>query len=185
MRRHSLRMYRLFVALSLPEIVADALGQLQIGLPGARWIEEENFHLTLAFIGETDRHGLMEASFALSAIDSPTFSASLSGCGWFGEKKPRALWAGVRGGEALTRLQMKASTALARAGLIANPRKFTPHVTIARLDGVSAAGAAAFCAQHALFSAGPFPVEGFHLYESRRGGESAHYEVLESYALSR
>ena len=100
-------MRRLFVAISLPEVVADGLTQLQSGLRGARWIPEDNFHLTLAFIGETDRHGLNEIASALGAIDAPAFDLRLKECDFFGDRKPRALWVGVENNLALSRLQSK------------------------------------------------------------------------------
>jgi 2'-5' RNA ligase len=179
------RIMRLFVGLALPEIVADALTQLQSGLPGARWTPDENFHLTLQFVGEADRHGAGEIHLALSGIDAPGFEMKLSGCGAFGGEKPRALWVGVAPEPALTRLQSKVSTALSRAGFPAERRKFTPHVTIAYLNGASRDSIERFCASHGLFSCGPFPVGDFHLYRSHTGGEASHYEILETYSLSR
>jgi 2'-5' RNA ligase len=175
-------MYRLFVALSLPEIAADALGQLQTGLRGARWRSEESFHLTLHFVGDADRHGLDEIHSALSAIDAPAFSLILSGCGYFGDKKPRAIWAGAASA-GLQHLQAKVSTALSRAGFAGEKRKFVPHVTLAYLEGVSREGAEAFSAMHGLFSFGPFPVSEFHLFESHLGGDEAHYEIIATYPL--
>lgn len=176
-------MYRLFAALSLPELAADALGQLQTGLRGARWRSEESLHLTLQFIGEADRHGLDEIHSALSGIDAPAFDLTLSGCGFFGDRKPRALWAGVASNPALVHLQAKTVTALTRAGFSGEKRKFAPHVTLAYLDGVSPEGAAQFAAMHSLFSFGPFPVCEFHLFESHLGGDEAHYEIVASYPL--
>lgn len=176
-------MYRLFVALSLPEIAADALGQLQTGLRGARWRSSESLHLTLQFVGEADRHDLEECHSALSGVDSPAFRLSLSGCGFFGDRKPRALWAGAAGSPELAHLQAKVSTALSRAGFAGEKRKFVPHVTLAYLDGVTREAAAQFCAMHGLFSFGPFPVDAFHLYESHLGGDEAHYEIVATYPL--
>lgn len=177
-------MYRLFVALSLPEIVADALAQLQSGLPGARWVPDDNFHVTLQFIGAADRHGLAEIHSSLAGIGAPQFDLKLSGCGFFGDRKPRALWVGVEPAPGLLHLQSKVSTALSRAGFPAERRKFAPHVTIAYLNGVPQPAAASFAAMHNLFSLGPLPIAEFHLYESHTGGEASHYEILETYTLS-
>lgn len=178
-------MYRLFVALALPEIAADALGQLQSGLRGARWRSEESLHLTLHFIGEADRRGFDEIHSALSGVLAPAFSLTLAACGFFGEKKPRAVWAGVAASEALTHLQAKVTNALARAGFPGEKRRFVPHVTLAYLDGVAPEGAAQYCAAHGLFRFGPFPVDAFHLFDSRLGGDEAHYDIVATYPLSR
>jgi RNA 2',3'-cyclic 3'-phosphodiesterase len=177
-------MHRLFVALDIPEIVADALSVLQSGVDGARWIDPGNFHLTLAFIGETDRHGFSNALDALSGIEAPAFDLRLSGVGVFGDKKPRALWAGVAPSPELQHLQTKVETALRRAGFDIEKRKFKPHVTIARLKHAPQELAELYAAQHGLFSCGPFPIEAFHLYTSELGNDGSHYVIEASYALS-
>ncbi len=177
-------MHRLFVALSLPENVIDALGALQSGVRGARWLPDENFHMTLAFIGEVDRHGLNEIASALAAVSAPEFDLRLTGCGFFGDRKPRALWVGAAPNPALAHLQAKIAVALKRAGFGEGKRKFTPHVTLAYLHGVAPDAAAGFCAVNGLFSAGPFPVSEFHLFESHLGSEAAHYEIIASYGLA-
>lgn len=176
-------MHRIFIGLSLPEVVIDALAQLQFGLEGAHWLPEENFHMTLQFVGETDRHGLAEINSALAEIAAPAFEIRLSGCGFFGDRNPRALWVGTVPSPDLAHLQAKTSTALARAGFPNARRKFHPHITLAYLNGVLQKDIAGFCAMHGLFSCGPFPVREFHLYQSKLGRSGSHYEILESYAL--
>ncbi len=177
-------MHRLFVALSLPQDVIGALGRLKTGMRGARWVPDENFHLTLAFIGETDRHGLEEAGSALASVAAPAFALRLSGCGYFGDRKPRALWAGAAATPAVLHLQAKVDVALRRAGFLDDKRRFTPHVTLAWLHGAAKDDAAMFCAVNGLFAAGPFPVGEFHLFTSHLGSEAAHYEIVASYSLS-
>lgn len=177
-------MHRLFVALEIPEIVADAMSVLQSGVDGARWIDPGNFHLTLAFIGETDRHGFSAAIEALAGIDAPAFELRLSGVGVFGDRKPRTLWTGVDASPPLEHLQAKVETALRRVGFDLEKRKFKPHVTIARLKHTPQDAAELHAARHGLFSCGPFPVEAFHLYSSELGGDGAHYAIEASYALS-
>ena len=176
-------MHRLFVALSLPDEIVEALSRLQTGVRGARWIPPDNFHLTLAFIGETDRHGLNEIASALAGVRVPAFDLRLKGCGFFGDKKPRALWAGVEASPPLAHLQSKIETALKRAGFPLEKRKFTPHVTLAYLHGAAPEALAGFCAANGLFSAGPFPLREFQLYESHLGSEAAHYEIVAGYLL--
>lgn len=177
-------MPRLFVALSISEIVADALSVLQYGVDGARWRPVENFHLTLAFIGDADRHGFKDAVDALSGIEEPVFEMRLKGLGFFGDKRPTSLWAGVEQNDALNHLQGKVETALRRVGFELERRKFTPHVTLAYLKNTPREMAAQYCAEHGLFSCGPFPVQAYHLYSSQLGGEASHYEIEASYSLS-
>jgi 2'-5' RNA ligase len=182
--RHDALMHRLFVAIEIPEPAADGLLDIQAGLRGARWTASENFHLTLAFIGETDRHGFRDAATVLGTIDAPSFEMRLNGCGFFGDRKPRALWVGVDAPSALVQLQARIASALRRGGFDVEKRKFAPHVTFAWLAGAARDDVARFCAGHGLFSAGPFAVEAFHLYESRLGAEGAHYEIAQTYPLA-
>lgn len=177
-------MPRLFVALSIPDSVADALARLQNGVDGARWRPPENFHVTLAFIGEADRHGFRAACDALAGVEAPPFDMRFSGIGFFGDRKPRSLWAGAEGGQALSHLQGKVETALRRAGFDLENRRFTPHVTLAYLKGARREEVAQFCAVNGLFATEMFHVKHFHLYSSRLGGEASHYEIEASYSLS-
>lgn len=177
-------MSRLFVALSIPEAVSDALSRLQNGLEGARWQPIENFHLTLAFIGEADRHGVNDALEALSDINAPSFDVRLSGVDFFGDRKPRAVWAGAEASSGLLHLQKKVETALRQKGFDLERRKFTPHVTLAYLRGARRDDVASYCTVNGLFSAPQFSVDEFHLYSSQLGGEASHYEIEASYSLS-
>lgn len=177
-------MHRLFVALELPELVADSLSTLQYGVDGARWRPVDNFHLTLAFIGEVDRHGLDDAIACLATIEAPVLELRLSGAGFFGDRQPRALWVGVEPSQALMHLQSKVEQALRRGGFALEKRKFKPHVTLAYLRNAPVEVAAEYSSQHGLFSCGPFPVNAFHLYSSQLGNQTSVYTIEASYALS-
>lgn len=177
-------MDRLFVGLSLPEVVVDALTIMQHGIDGARWRPVENFHITLAFIGEVDRNGFEATIDALSLIDVPVFEIDLSGAGYFGDTTPRAIWAGVKRSEQLKHLQAKVANALRQSGFVLERRKYVPHVTLAYLSGVPQSVTEQYCAEHGLFQCGPFPVESFHLYSSQLGSAASHYEIEASYSLS-
>ncbi|GJL95805.1 MAG: RNA 2',3'-cyclic phosphodiesterase [Hyphococcus sp.] len=177
-------MHRLFVALSVPPEISDRLTGLQNGLEGARWRPLENFHMTLAFIGEVDRHGLAAATDALSGIEAPAFSLRLSGIGSFGSRKPRAVWVGVEPSDKLAHLQSKVENALRNAGFELEHRKFTPHVTLAYLSGARREAVFEYCSANGMFSTVEFSVDAFHLYSSGLGSGASHYEVEASYSLS-
>ena len=177
-------MPRLFAGLAMPDPVVEALSALQSGVEGARWRPLENFHLTLAFIGETDRHGFADAVDALAEIEAPAFDLKLSSIGSFGERPPRALWAGAAPIPALMHLQSKVETALRRKGFDLEKRKFIPHVTLAYLKGARREDVERYAMQQSLFSTDPFTVEAFHLYSSQLGAAASHYEIEASYSLS-
>ena len=127
-------MIRLFTALEIPDEVLDCLTALQSGLPGARWVARENLHLTLRFIGSVDEAMAADVDHALARIETKPFPVCVEGLGSFGDKKNvRSVWAGVAANDALANLNRKIEQGLQSLGLDANKRKFTPHVTLARL----------------------------------------------------
>ena len=76
-------MIRLFVALGLPDALRDELSMLSGGIPGARWVPDENYHVTLRFIGEVPGWQAQEVDDALAAIRAPGFDLTLRGIGTF------------------------------------------------------------------------------------------------------
>jgi 2'-5' RNA ligase len=176
-------MIRLFVALELPEGIRTRLSMLQGGVPGARWATDEQLHLTLRFIGEVDDHVAHDVDDALAGIRAPAFTLELAGVGEFGGKNPRALWAGVRPSEPLLHLQKKVETALQRIGLPAEERKFSPHVTLARMKGSPREKVVQFLTHHALFASGPFDVRHFVLFSSHLGSGGSVYHAERTYPL--
>jgi 2'-5' RNA ligase len=176
-------MIRLFTAIELPESVRTRLTLLQGGVPGARWSPVENLHLTLRFIGEVNEATANDIDDVLSAIRSPAFDLTLRGTGEFGGRDPHALWIGVAPNEALTRLAAKIESALQRMGLEAETRKYTPHVTLARLRDAPIAKVREFLGAHGPFDSGPFPVRRFALYSSHPSSNGSLYRVERTYAL--
>jgi RNA 2',3'-cyclic 3'-phosphodiesterase len=177
-------MIRLFAALQIPEKMRERLVALQGGVPGARWANEEQMHLTLRFIGEVDDHVAHDIDDALAGIRAPAFTLELAGVGEFGGKNPRALWAGVRPNEALLHLQKKIETALQRIGLAAETRKFSAHVTLARMKSAPHEKIVQFLTHHALFTSGSFPVSDFVLFSSHLSHNGSIYHPERIYPLT-
>jgi 2'-5' RNA ligase len=176
-------MTRLFVAITPPADVVRTLSLMQGGVPGARWHENEQMHLTLRFIGEVDGRVFAAIDDALSGIEASGFSLRLKGVGEFGGRKPRALWAGVEASEALLRLQRKIETTLQRTGLEPEPRKFSPHVTLARLKATPPGAVMDFIVDHALYASEPFAVDEFSLSSSRPSANGSLYRQERAYPL--
>ena len=176
-------MIRLFVALELPEALRQRLALMAGGVPGAKWQREDQMHLTLRFIGEIDERVAHDVDEALETIRAPAFTLELAGVGDFGGREPHALWAGVRANNALIHLEKKVESALQRVGLDAETRKFTPHVTLARLRNAPRAKVAEFIAHHSLFASGPIAIDHFALYSSHLGSGGAVYRVEQTYPL--
>jgi RNA 2',3'-cyclic 3'-phosphodiesterase len=174
---------RLFVALPLPEAVAESLLALQSGVPGARWSTREQLHLTLRFIGEVDGRDANAIDEALAAISAPGFTLELKGVGAFGGKNPRALWAGVAPNQALIHLQRKIESAVQRLGFPAEMRKYTPHVTLARLRATRAGRVMDYISDHALYASGEFEATEFALFSSRLTANGSIYVAEREYPL--
>ena len=175
---------RLFVALELPAEARTRLLQMATGLAGARWLPPENLHLTLRFVGEMPGHRAEDLDEALAALRGRGFSLQLSGVGVF-EKAGRsqALWAGVERNQQLDHLQNKIEMAVQRAGFAPERRRFTPHVTLARLDQSPPDKLAGWVQAHNLLRAGPLPVGHFTLFSSLLAKDGAVYTAEVDYPL--
>jgi 2'-5' RNA ligase len=175
---------RLFVGLDIPWALRERLTAMAGGVPGARWVPAENYHLTLRFIGEVAKHEAEEIDLALAALRAKPFALSLTGVGTFAKAgRETALWVGVERNPALDHLQNKVETALQRTGLEPERRRFAPHVTLARLNNPDPAKLAAFVQARNLFRAEPVPVEHFTLFSSQLGKEASVYTAEVEYPL--
>ncbi len=177
---------RLFVGLDFPDSVKERLLALETGLPGIRWSKRDQLHLTLFFIGETEKNHAVQA--ALAGVEAAAFALSLGGVGRFPEKAkapPRVLWAGVAHSEALHQLQGQVSSALVQAGFQAEARAFQPHIALARLkNGAAMRGAVQdYIAHHNDFEVAAVPVEGFVLFSSQLTPQGAIYTHEAVYPL--
>jgi len=175
---------RLFVGLDLPWSLRERLSFLSGGIPGARWLPPENYHITLRFIGEVAAHQAEEIDLALGALRARGFALSLTGVGTFEKAgRPVALWVGVERNPNLDLLQTKIETACQRVGLEPERRRFNPHVTLARLDNPVEFKLAAFVQANNLFRSEPVQVEHFTLFSSRLGKEASVYRAEVEYGL--
>jgi 2'-5' RNA ligase len=174
---------RLFVALPIPQIVAQEIMLIQGGVPGARWQTREQLHLTLRFIGEVDGREAAMLDDALAGIEAPGFDLQLHGVGQSGRRQPHALWTGLRKSEALEHLQHKVDNAIRRVGQPQDVHKFAPHVTVARLRNPETAKMIEWLTHHALFTSAEFRVGAFNLYSSLLTTDGSVYAVEREYPL--
>jgi 2'-5' RNA ligase len=175
---------RLFLAIPIPETVADRLLTLEAEIPGASWRTAEQYHLTLRFIGEVDEPTARDIDTELGRIVAAPFEIALSGVGSFGGREPSALWAGVDAPPDLHRLATACETAIRNAGLPPESRKYKPHVTIAYLHGTLDHEVAHFLTEAAEFRSAPFIVDHFCMYSSRATRSGSHYVEEAVYPLT-
>ena len=178
-------MPRLFTGLEIPSEVGLALSFKRGGLQGARWIDPDNYHITLRFIGAVDNATADDVADSLDRLtNSLSFQVRLNHLAAFGGHSPRALYAGVEVNETLVRLQAAQERVLQRAGLAPEGRKFVPHVALARLRGSSPEEVAGFLAQSGRFEPLNFPVGRFVLFSSKDSVGGGPYVVEQSYPLA-
>ena len=177
-------MYRLFVAIDLPPDIAAQLQDLCYGVPGARWVQPEQMHLTLRFIGEVDGGVFRDIKEGLAGIKAPGFSLQVKGLGFFPPRKaPRVLWAGIAPVEEVSGLRNRIENVLIGMGLAPEGRKYSPHITLARLHDTPLSRLGRFLAGNGLFATEAFPVSEFHLYSSELTVKGAFHTIEASYPL--
>lgn len=181
--------HRTFVAVDIPAAVRKRLAKLRSDLPGARWSDPDQYHITLRFLGRTAADDLPKVQEALSRVAVESFDLTLDGFGTFpagaGRRPPRTMWVRPRDSEALVRLQNGVEAAVLRATGIAEDKVFRPHVTIARFRRPPAVDDLArwLDAANAL-EPQPFRVERFRFYASELTQDGAVHSVLAEYELS-
>lgn len=176
-------MHRLFVALRPPPKLRAALLGVMGGVPGARWQDDEQLHLTLRFIGEVNAHVADDVAAALGQVHAPAPDFALAGVGRFAHRgRTEALWAAVAPAAPLAALHRKVDAACVRAGLPPEGRAFVPHITLARMPR-SGVEVERWLAEHAGLASAPFTCAHLVLYESRLGHGGAKYEAVERWPL--
>lgn len=176
-------MPRLFVALTLPESLAERLTWLQGGIPGARWESADKLHMTLQFLGAVE-HGVKNVGRALEQVRMEPFHLQLAGVGHFPPRgEPRSIWVGVRDPKRVTELHARVTRVLESVGVDLDRRRFAPHVTLARLHRAPEDKVVEFLRHHALFEAEPFVVQRIVLMSSVLGPGGSKYRIEQSIRL--
>jgi 2'-5' RNA ligase len=177
-------MPRLFTGLEIPKPLGESLSMLRGGLPGARWIDPENYHLTLRFIGDVDGVLAGEIALLLGRVRRREFELRLDGLSSFGGRKPRAVVATVAPSLSVMELQAEHERLMQRVGLEPEGRKYTPHISLARLREATSRDVADYLSSRAAFQSAPFVVSRFVLFSSRSSVGGGPYVVEAAYPLA-
>jgi len=177
-------MPRLFTGLEIPREVGTSLSLLRGGLPGARWIDPENYHITLRFIGDIDGVLAREIALLLDGMRRRSFEVRFGGLQAFGGRKPRAIVAAVEPVPPLLELQAEHERLMQRLGLEPDGRKFTPHITLARLRDSSSHDVAEYLSTRAPIGMPPLPISRFVLFSARSSVGGGPYVVEADYPLA-
>lgn len=176
-------MPRLFTGLEISSAQSKALSQLQTGLRGARWVEPSDFHLTLRFIGDVDRHTANEIFDALSARSWPTPQIQLTSLNVFGNKRPSSLHTEVAPNQILNTLRASHERIMQELNLTPDGRKFTPHVTIARFRNLADESLSRYLTKNCLPDLQPFTPKRFVLYSAKESTGGGPYRVEATWPL--
>lgn len=135
---------RTFIAVELDEELRTNLRRLQERLRGqvapqsVRWVRPEGVHLTLKFLGDTPLSRLDEirAAVARAATEVGPFTFTVGGLGCFpNTRRPRVVWVGLQEPSGkLARLRDAVEAHVAPLGFPTEARKFSPHLTLGRVQ---------------------------------------------------
>lgn len=132
---------RTFLCIEIPEGIRQRIEELQRTLRSldaqASWVRGQNIHLTLKFLGDVERSRIEKVIKAVTsaAFEINPFEIEVGGAGCFpSPRSPRALWVGLtRLTDEFRKLHRIVETSLAHSGFARDEKKFSPHLTIARL----------------------------------------------------
>jgi RNA 2',3'-cyclic 3'-phosphodiesterase len=176
-------MPRLFTGLEIPADIGSKLAALRGGLPGARWIDPSDYHITLRFLGDVDGRTAREVMHYLDDIAGQPIELALEGLESFGGDKPRAVFAKARPHPMLLSLQADHERLMRQCGLAPETRKFRPHVTLARLRDAASIDVARYLAGSAIISPLKFVASRFVLFSSRDSVGGGPYVIEAAYPL--
>ena len=187
--------HRLFIALEIDDETRQTLTTLQFDLSRqfpdieVKWVEPENLHLTLIFLGDVDSRELHAITKIMKTIgqDEPPFSMSVQGLGAFpSQRRPKILWMGVDdGSETVSRLHESLSEPLIELGCYrAESRGYTPHLTLGRIqaDSDNSVFSSVF-GEHKNRTAGTLIVPQLTLFTSELRRDGPEYSVIEQVPL--
>jgi len=184
---------RCFVAIALPAAVRKHLVRIQEILrredPDVKWVEEENLHLSLKFLGDVDDEALatLKGILSVEALRWPRLRLTYAGIGTFPEHGiPRLIWAGCSGDlERLAGLAWAVERAAEQVGVPREHRPFVAHLTIGRVrSGRNVKHLKAALENQRVVPLGSDEVAGFVLYRSHLSNKGPIYEEVASFPLT-
>jgi len=181
---------RLFVALSIPRDVRENLALLIRELrgvdPNPKWINPDNLHVTLKFIGEVAPEKVMGIGDALAAVHAQQQVIEFRDVGFFPDaRRPSVAWVGIQPPQMLSSLAAEVNRVLAPLGIRREEKPFVPHLTIARFKETRLSPALrGEIEKQKSRKFGTLSTGEFHLVESKRKSTGAEYTTLRSFRFA-
>lgn len=186
---------RVFIAIDIDEVIKEDLADLQSELQGkvdikkgdAKWINPNNMHLTLKFLGDTKDAQVVEVCNIAKDVASrhKKLDINVETVGHFGGNSARVLWIGAgHDCDGLLELQQDLEEQLAEAGWPRENRKYSAHLTLCRVRN-SKAGfkLAQLTASYKDFKLGTISADAISVYQSELTPKGPIYTVLGRYEL--
>lgn len=186
---------RCFIAIDIDEKIRSALSDLQQQLQNGadvkksdlKWVNPENMHLTLKFLGEIKDAKVAEVCNIVKAVAGrhKSFELDVESVGHFGGKSAKVLWVGTgKGGENLLELQKDIEKSLALAGWPEETREFSGHLTLCRIRKPAAGVKLARMSEdYKDFKLGTIQADSVSVYQSQLKPTGPVYTVLGNYKL--
>jgi 2'-5' RNA ligase len=183
-------MIRAFIAITPPPMLQQAfreVGTAFQGLP-VRWVQPEQVHLTLKFLGDVSAEQIVSMRQALehAARDLAPFTVGAQSLGCFpNTSRPRILWMGLDDPQqVLSDLQQRVEAALRVLGFAPEARPFRPHLTLARFqEGSRVPRLLSLLQAYREHVFGDLPVTQMHLFQSQLRQEGVLYTIIHSITL--
>jgi 2'-5' RNA ligase len=187
---------RAFIAINLSQEILRKLDQLITelkeifaGVP-LQWVAAHNIHLTIKFLGDVQVQNLesIKSLLKVEASRYPQFEIHITKLGVFPSiSRPRVVWVGVEAPTGLFSLQKGIEEGIARLGYPPEERKFSAHLTLARLSKRATPDDSRYLGEILgnvnVVSLGVTPVQEIHLYQSELNPRGSIYTMLFSAPL--
>jgi len=186
---------RCFIAIDIDEKIRSALGDLQQQLRkgvdvkkgDVNWVNPDNIHLTLKFLGEIKDAKVVEVCNIVKAVAgrNKSFELDIESVGHFGGRSPKVLWVGTgKGAENLLELQEDIEESLALAGWPEETREFAGHLTLCRIRHPAAGAKLAQVSEdYKDFKLGTMLADSVLVYQSELKPNGPVYTLLGNYKL--
>jgi RNA 2',3'-cyclic 3'-phosphodiesterase len=190
------RNMRVFIAIDIDDKIRKAIADLQKQIASKvsvksgdlKWVEPNNIHLTLKFLGEISEEQLEEVKEITNTVAQAhqKFNLDIESVGSFGGRSAKIVWVGAGGGtDALLALQKDLDDLLEQAGFPKEDREFSAHLTLCRVNhpiaGIKMGEA---IAQFSNLKLGSIAADAIYIYQSQLTPQGPNYTMLASFRLA-
>lgn len=176
-------MNSIFIAVSIPPGISQTLQRLTHGISNTEWVEKENLHITLRYIGKIQGFQLHDIAEALQDIQAKPISLKIKGMGHFIKKRGITLYAQIDNSSSLTPLKNMVDKKLGEVGFPKSRSHYIPHITIGYYKGKNNETVAHFLEANSFFETETFEIKSFKIFSSHKSLKRRIYTEEASFPL--